>query len=131
MIHILISLMHVDEHGVRSRGCRSWEDIAATMKEQAAAYGLEFDLDSTAINFQIRWVEVLRQRYEHVDNDAAKKTLLDNKGADTLPPPLKEDYEHEPKPKRQSSDRPAGAVGPPRFEELYKDRKGKGKQPSK
>ena len=60
-----------------------------------------------------------------MDKDAAEKTMLDNRGAYTLAPPLKGDYEHEPKPKRQLLDRAAEAVGPPRFEELCKARKGK------
>ena len=64
------------------------------------AYGLGLDIEYTAVDVQVRWVEVLRNYYKHVDNNAAEKTQLDNKGADTLAPPLKEDYEHELKSKR-------------------------------
>jgi hypothetical protein len=98
--HILLSLMHVHEHGVRSRGSRSWKDITATIKEPVVACGLGFDIEYTAIDVQVRWVEVLRNYCEHVDNNAAEKTQLDNKGADTLAPPLKENYKHELKSKR-------------------------------
>jgi hypothetical protein len=97
--HILLSLMHVDEHGVRARGSQSWKDIAATINEQVVAYGLGFDTEYTAVDVQVHWVEVLRNYYEHVDNNAAK-TQLDNKGADALALPLKENYEHELKSKR-------------------------------
>jgi hypothetical protein len=117
--------MYVDEDGLRSRGSQSWKDIATTMNEQAAGYGLGFDPEYTEANVQIRWVEVLRHRYEHVDKDASEKTMLDNRASYALAPPLKEDYEHEPKPKRQLLGRAAEAVGQPRFEELSKDRKGK------
>lgn len=56
---LLSSLMYVDEEGVRSRGFRSWKDIAATMNEQAAGYGLGLDPRYAAVTIQTRWVEVL------------------------------------------------------------------------
>jgi hypothetical protein len=66
--------MHVYEHGVRSRGSRSWKNITTTIKELVVAYGLGFDIENTVVDVQVLWVEVLRNYYEHVDNNAAEKT---------------------------------------------------------
>jgi hypothetical protein len=65
-----------------------------------------------------------------MDKDTGEKTVLDSRSAYTLAPPLKEDYVHELKPKRQLLDMTAEVVEPPSFEELCKYRKVNGMQPA-
>lgn len=125
---ILISLLHVSSNGFRSRGSQSWADIAATMTEQAPGYGIllqTLDQGYTEANVQARWYDHLRPLYEQQVVDQTAREIVANRERLKLAP-LREEFEHELEPERGVLDGAAKAVGPPRFEELWKDRKGKG-----
>ena len=101
------------------------------MTEQAPGYGIFHQSPTdvyTEANVRARWYEVLRPIYEQqVVNETAKEIVANRERLKLAP--LREgcEIEVEGGPERGVLDGKAEAGGPPRkFEEVWKDRKGKG-----
>lgn len=98
------------------------------MTEQAPGYDIPIQTYAevyTEANVQARWYEHLRPRYEKQVVDETARAMVANRESLVLAP-LREGFEDVLEPGRELLDRVAEAVGPPGFEQLCKDQKGKG-----